>query len=232
MNKKQILVYSILLTTLTIKQTSCWFFDEMDKHFQQMENRMKNMRKTFRQMEEDFHSNNIKQSKNGNININQKDNNIVISIDLGKNITNFDAKIKTKQTGHSKDQIIIKTEQPKQQNIVITVIDNYLSINKKTQITHENKQNACTCNTCNACKKPNIQRYSSAISQSSSTVGQTFDKKLDIQKAEIEYDTHTGNLTIVIPKDTAEKVNGKTIAVKIKSPIKKTSTEQTKIDGK
>jgi len=226
MNKKTLLAYSMLLTSLVSKNTNCWFFAEMDKHFQQMERRMANMRKIFGEMEEQFYKEDSSQTMRENgtkskIGIDQKDDTVLINLDLGKGIKDFDAKIKIKKDGYSKDQIIIKIEQPKKQKIVITSIGNYLCINKTAYIKEKLNEKKCQRKKCKKCKK----QYSSFVSKSSFTTGRTLDKKVDIEKAKLEYDANEGILSVIIPKEKIEEPQGKTIDIKI-------NKAKAKLDGK
>jgi len=228
MSKKALLAYSMLLASPISTHANCWFFEEVDKGFQHMEKRMTNMRNMFSEMEKQLYANDPSQINNtkGKIAINQKEDNVLIDLNLGKGITNFDAKIKTKKSGYKKDQIVISTEEPQKQTIVITVVDNYLSINQTTQTKQVKKEKAdtCTCKTCKKCKKPITKKYAESFTQSSSTIARTFDKKLDIEKTEIEYDAKEGILSIIIPKEKIDKLQGKTINIKIKT--------EKQVDGK
>ena len=62
--------------------------------------------------------------------------------------------------------------------------------------------------------KDKIKSYQASYFASSSSIGRTVDKKLDISKAEIEYDEKSGILSIIIPKIVEENL-GKSIEVKI-----------------
>lgn len=216
-NAKKVLLFGSLgFITISTKQTLCYsMFEEMDKQFEQIQKNMSGMRNMFAQMEEEMLKNNENMvqfdqiSTKNSINIQEKDKSAIISIDLGKNIKDFEAKIQTKKDGFKQDQITIKAREDKNQNqnmsITIKANENYLSITQNSCSKTEKKEESKEINN----KEQNI--FTSSIS-----TGQTFTKNLDISKTIIEYDEKTGILTLTVPEEKLEENTGKVIDIKIK----------------
>jgi len=239
MNKKTVLAYSMLLASLVSKNTSC-FFKEMREYIHHVENRMHKM---FADMEQ--RAMKIEGAK-GVIDIVEKDNKAIITIELGKNIkeADFDAKIKTKKAGYKMDQIIVKIKKPQKQDIAISIVGNYLAVEQSSQQSLEKKiekptkttklqsktkektfryePNGSTLDDRDHLKiedkeeKPKIEEYSASYQSSFSQMSKTMSKKLNIEKVELEYDEKEGILTIEIRYIQEDKRLGKKIGVKIK----------------
>ena len=216
MDKKTLLAYSMLLATVVSQNVHCRFFREVERYFEQAE---RNMRKMFTKIEKREFK--FKQVKN-TVNITEKNGQAIITIELGKDIKEFNADIKTKKAGFKIDQITIQTEQPKQQDIIISIVGNYLALEQHTQTLRQDTQDAKTITDAEATqdqakqKTEKIEKYSTSYQSYSSQVGKTLSKKLDVEKTELEYDEKTGILTVVIPHVQEEKKLGKKIDVKIK----------------
>ena len=185
----------------------------------------------------------------------KKDDKAIVIIELGKDIKKFNANIETKKAGFNRDQITIQTtlrdafqapqnnqvpianekDYEKKQDIVINVIGNYLAIDQKTQQKTKNKIKAPAITKENnnteiieAKEKsvPKIEKYESSYQSSFSQMSKTLSKKLDIEKAELEYDEKEGILTIEIPHIKEDKKLGKKINVKIKKNKENLETPQ------
>jgi len=234
MDKKTLLAYSMLLAKVASQNAHCRFFREVEQYFEQAE---RNMRKMFTNLEKKEMK--FKQVKN-TINIIEKNGQAIITIELGKDIKEFNADIKTKKAGFKIDQVTINTQEPKQQDIIISIVGNYLALEKHMQektLAHDakasaqGKQDTKTITDIETAqdqveqKTPTVEKYSASYQSYSCQVGKTLSKKLDTEKTELEYDEKTGILTVVIPHVQKEKKLGKKIDVKIK---KKNTQQQEK----
>jgi len=215
MNKKTLYLCATLLATVMVK-TNCGIFSQMDEHFSRMHQEMERMRASFSNwhsniQDDDFFGGAKLGSPKNRININQQDDKMVISLNLGKGITEFDAKIKTKKEGYKQDQLIVTTKEPAEGKIVISVNGKYLSINqnmqRKTEEHQEKKEQAND--------KDKQTQHAMSYQSSSFHTGQTLKHKLNIDETNITYDDKEGALLIEIPT-IKEADKTKKIEVKIK----------------
>jgi len=210
MDKKTIYLCAALLTVLAVK-TNCGIFSQIDEHFSRMQQEMERMRASFSNwhsnvQDDDFFGGAKLGGQKSRINIDQQDDKIVISLNLGKGITEFDAKIKTKKEGYKQDQLIVTTKEPAKGKIVISINGKYLSIAQNMEARKEEKQ-----------EKAEDKQARHAVSYQSSSfhTGQTLEHALNIDETNITYDDKEGILLIEIPT-MKEEDKTKKIEVKIK----------------
>jgi len=213
MNKKTVLLFLALLTPVASSARHGGFFDDLDAHFVRMQRDLDNMRvymsKVFEELEEgvpmDSEGLKITRAKN-NIKLEQKDDKAIVAIKFGTEIKNFDANIKTKKEGYTQDQLVITTKEPKKQKAVIKISGNLISIYQRSEVKKEEK-----------IAKDKEKKTTIEYGAEESSFAATLDYQLNLQDANILYDSNQGTIIVEIPaikKEVEEK--GKKIDVKIK----------------
>jgi len=220
MNKKALLGLALGATTLTTSACRhCGFFHSMDSEFARMQQELDNMRNVFRQMEQEFAKSNaqawrISRPKN-NVQIEQKEDKTVVSIKLGADIKNFDANLKTKKKGHRHDQMIITTKEPRKQKAIIKVNGNMIAVYQKSEASN-NKIHPEPIEGAEEKKdEENKQEKPVFYGAEESSYMMTVDYKLNLQDADVSYDSKEGMLTVEIPAIKPEQ-KGQKVEVKIK----------------
>ncbi|GAG81553.1 unnamed protein product [marine sediment metagenome] len=178
---------------------------------------MERMRASFANWQDDFSGGIKLGDQKSRINIDQQDKKAVISISLGKGITEFDAKIRTKKEGYNQDQLVVTTKEPAKGKIVISVNGKYLSINQSMLLRQAPAFAKASADRQDERALRQAQDETHAVSYQSSSfhTGQTLEHALNIDETNITYDDKEGVLLIEIPI-VKEEDKTKKIEVKIK----------------
>ena len=147
------------------------------------------------------------EKKGNNLKLKYENGKAVITVKL-EGVDTFDAKLTPKKDRFDIASLVIKTEEPKKQQIVISIDRNYVDIYQRVeaQLKPEPKQSDKEAD------KPNARISKFTVSESNVT--RSLPQLLNLQDAAIEYDKKVGLLTITIPE--VKKEEGKEIEVKIK----------------
>lgn len=201
-------------------------YDELDKIRVQMSHVFDEMEHSFRQGR--FGSRfNITMPKN-NVQIKEEDDKTTLHIKVGKDVKAFDAKIRTREP-YIKDQLIIKIKEPKKQKIAIKANGDIISVYQKVKAVKKTTKKCAkkdirlrqggvypeSCRRVGQDEKKDVKEKVVSYGASESSETMRLKHKIDLKKADVEYDKKEGILKVIIPVLQSEK-HDKKIEVKIK----------------
>jgi len=213
MNKKTILLCvaltSAVASTIPLQAKLDPFFDAFDdfdapfiRIDQELRKTRHQMNKAFKEMKNRFKQDNFQNRfhmmPKNNVKIKEKDNKAILDIKLGKGVKEIDATIKAKIDGYKKDQLIIKTTKPKKQYVAIKINGRLMSIYHQSEVIREiEKKEKATQKKDKKETTIKKETISCGFHKSSSTI--TLKHKVDLKKANVEYDEKKGTLKVIIP---------------------------------